>query len=132
MKALIKFAMLAIPIAFAIAPLSTNAQTETTQPSKVVAFRCSQGKAFKVQYNDQTAVVIVNQKTPITLVRTRSADGVRYAETNGGHVLFLKGNEAILQNNGQVVYQRCVVVTAATKPTTPTTPPSGQPVQALW
>lgn len=157
MNTLMKLAALIIPVSWAIAPLTAIAQTETqtdTQTTKVIAYRCTGGKAFNVRYGQNNAVVVIDEQT-INLMQTQSADGVRFADETETYVLLSKDNEAILQKNGKAVFERCTVVKAAsatesesstrtatvTKTTTTTvqrqpaatqSAPASQGVQALW
>lgn len=157
MNILIKLAALAVPVSLAIAPLTAIAQTETqtdTQTTKVVAYRCTGGKAFNVRYGQNNAVVVLDEQT-INLLQTRSADGTRFADETETYVLFSKGNEVILQKNGKAVFEKCTVVQAASatesesgsrtttvtrtttttvqrKPAATHSAPASQGVPALW
>lgn len=131
MKVLMKLTAMIVPVALAIVPMVANAK------QKVVAYRCVEGKAFEVQYSDNQAVIVLDTDT-VTLTRSGSGSGAQFTDVERRYVLIPQGNNQIsLQKDGAVLFERCTVVTASSKPspTNTTTKPSNttsQPVQALW
>lgn len=129
MKVLMKLAAIAVPVVLAIVPMVASAK------QKVVAYRCTEGKAFEVQYSDNQAVIVLDTDT-VTLTRSGSGSGAQFTDVENRYVLIPQGNNQVtLQKDGAVLFERCTVVTASSKPSNTTTQPSNttsQPVQALW
>jgi membrane-bound inhibitor of C-type lysozyme len=116
--------LIIIAIVFAVA------RTETPSPAAspvAVLYNCSQGKTIQAAYEEGTAqpapqpgeppkasgsvALTLSDGRAMTLARTLSADGTRYANADESFVFWSKGNGAlVLEHNQEKSYIGCIAV----------------------
>lgn len=80
----------------------------------MIGFLCEEEKKFFVTFeveNEDEVVFDFEGKTPFILPRTPSASGSRYANEDGSFVFWTQGNEAFVEEGGEMTYKDCVVDT---------------------
>lgn len=97
----IKLAAFLLPMVVAIATLPANAKQQ-----QVVRYQCNDGRTFEAQYSPKTAQVKLGENQTVTLQEISAASGTRYSDDRT--TLFTKGNEAFIEVENQVVFERCV------------------------
>lgn len=71
-----------------------------------VVFECPDGAIITAQFSEaNTAVVTLPDQEPISLPATAAASGARYSD--GTTTFWNKGNEAMVEVNGTVVFSGC-------------------------
>ena len=111
---MILLALVAI-IATGCAPLFTTppATTSEAPPSNTIdaTFVCPDGTSLDTTF-DNTAhtVTVALPDGTVTLPQVESADGGKYSD--GTTTFWNKGDEAMVEVNGEIVYQNCVAQSA--------------------
>ncbi len=78
-------------------------------PEPAATYRCPDGFELRVERTEsgEQVRVVISKDTEVTLARTTGAEGVRYTD---GHVVFwIRGNEAFLEIDGNVVQDGCML-----------------------
>jgi len=78
---------------------------ETALPTRI-DYLCANGRVLQVQRapEQDAAAVLINGQL-LVLQQAESAAQEKYS--NGGYVLYLQGERAMLEENGQVLYGSC-------------------------
>lgn len=97
----IKLAALILPVVVAIA-MPANAK----QQQQVVKYQCNGGRTFEAQFLPESAQVKLDENQMLNLAQVPSASGTRY--TDNSTTLSTKGNEAFIEVENKVVFERCV------------------------
>lgn len=97
----------------------STAVTTTTATGNEVTFLCDQGKSIMATFypsNDTHVDLVLSDGRTLSVPHAVSADGARYATTNGSFVFWNVGNTATITENGQTTYANCAVSGTATTP----------------
>jgi membrane-bound inhibitor of C-type lysozyme len=74
-------------------------------------YQCEGGKAFDVTVApDENSAVVKFDEQQWTMKRTISASGSTF--TDGGRVLWMKGNQALIESDSEVLFRKCTSVSA--------------------
>jgi membrane-bound inhibitor of C-type lysozyme len=106
-------ALLAIVVAgcVPVQPVEPAADMDAAPSSNVIqaTFVCPDGTELPTVFdNDADTVTVGLPDGEVTLPRAISASGARYANEDESIVFWNKGDEAMVQVNGDIVYQGCV------------------------
>ena len=85
------------------------AETNAAASSNVIeaTFVCPDGTSLDTVFdNDAQTVTVALPDGTVTLPRAESASGARYSD--GTTTFWNKGDEALVEVNGEIVYQECV------------------------
>ena len=74
-------------------------------------YQCEGGKSFDVTVApDRKSAVVKFDDEEWMLKRTMSASGENF--TDGGKVLWMKGNQALIESDSQVLFRKCTSVSS--------------------
>ncbi|MEW6683499.1 MAG: MliC family protein [Nitrospirota bacterium] len=74
-------------------------------------YQCEGGKTFQVTVApDQNSAVVKFDEQEWTMKRTISASGATF--TDGGKVLWMKGNQALIESDSEVLFRKCTSVSS--------------------
>jgi len=74
-------------------------------------FQCEGGKTFGVTLApDRNSAVVKFDDQEWSMKRTISASGATF--TDGGRVLWMKGNQALIESDSEVLFRKCNSVSA--------------------
>jgi membrane-bound inhibitor of C-type lysozyme len=74
-------------------------------------FQCEGEKAFDVTVApDKNSAVVTFDDQEWMMTRTISASGATF--TDGGKVLWMKGNQALIENDSEVLFRKCTSVSS--------------------
>jgi membrane-bound inhibitor of C-type lysozyme len=91
--------------------LAGCAQPESYPIRDFYRYQCEGGKAFDVTVApDRKSAVVKFDDEEWMLKRTMSASGENF--TDGGKVLWMKGNQALIERNSEVLFRKCMSVSA--------------------
>lgn len=79
---------------------------QTALPERI-DYHCAHSRVLKVKrlLQQNAAVVLVGEQQPVTLPRVQSAAQEKYSD--GRYTLYLQGERAMLEDNGQVLFGPC-------------------------
>lgn len=74
-------------------------------------YQCEGGKTFEVTVApDKNSAVAKFDEQEWTMKRTISASGATF--TDGGRVLWMKGNQALIESDSEVLFRKCTSVSS--------------------
>jgi len=84
----------------------------TRTPSLEANFTCNDNKSLEVAFYNEgdfpSANLVMSDGTSVLLYQVESASGARYANSDESIVFFNSGNEAFVEENGEMSYEDCV------------------------
>jgi membrane-bound inhibitor of C-type lysozyme len=91
--------------------VTTNQVTQSSSTVQTVTYQCRGDRAFSARYSNRQAELQLDNRS-LLLSQVVSGSGARYS--NGETTLYLKGNNASIEENGNVLYEDCVAQTSNT------------------
>ena len=95
-------------------PATTSNETQTTEETSDsvidISFVCKGGENINAEFDnaDRTVSLILPDGEEMTLKKTPSESGDRFANKDGSFVFWNKGNEATYDVDGETVYSDCI------------------------
>ncbi len=95
-------------------PAGWATTTERTAPADPLAnyagtlFECDREKALKAEFLEGSVRLALSDGRVLNLPQTVSADGARYANTDGSFVFWNKGIIAFIEESGSQTYESCL------------------------
>jgi membrane-bound inhibitor of C-type lysozyme len=84
-------------------------ETASAEQTITALYQCSDNRSFTARYLPESAELVLDGHS-LTLPQIRAASGARYSD--GETTLFIKGNEAYIEVNGETVYEGCLAQTS--------------------
>ncbi len=82
---------------------SLAGSVHTEVQAREAIFTTAQGEEGRITYRGQEQATVKYKGETYELTRTESASGTRYANADQSFVFFAKGDEAIIEQNGEVI-----------------------------
>jgi membrane-bound inhibitor of C-type lysozyme len=81
------------------------------EASKIDFYVCVEGKRVRAVYYDNfnEISIVLDGDRMLTLFHTLSVDGMRYSNTDESIIFWVKGNNARVEENGEITYSECIL-----------------------